>query len=297
MSFAILPPELLDAIFEPLPTSTLAAVSTTCSSFTASADRHLYRHISLSSHARNLSAVYTLAAQPHLSSLVRTFSLDTDETEAHEFYVALQRALSQMRGLTSLELNVGISESWLLRDASCGETTRPYPHLQNFATSLIVDPNVFSFLLRTPSLLSLQLSSSVSHTDVSALQLPTEAIPKLSSYTGPASLLRHLSPRPLTTLLLSDDLTIEDVDYLRPAPRAPSQSAVTCGNGEDGCASPPTDVQVLSAITSAPPALMIEALAEACPHLTCLRVMTTCAFWEAPDLVSSIESFHRHSQD
>ncbi|KAH8106245.1 hypothetical protein BXZ70DRAFT_427008 [Cristinia sonorae] len=287
MSFTALPPELLDDIFHSLPTSSLLALATTCSSFTPSADRILYRHIALSSHTHNLNAVHTLASHPALSSLVRTFTLDVDDADptTADFYVALQRALRHMEGLTSLELNVGINESWVLK---CGDRESAYPSLQHFSTSVIFDVNTISFLLRTPSLLSLQLSSSVSPSDVAALEIPTEAIPELESYTGPASLLRHLSPRPLTTLLLSDDLAIDDVQYLSSAARAPSSSAGTvascCMTIPDGCARPPTDVQVLSAITSASPAVMIEALAEACPHLTCLRVMTTCAFWEAPDL-------------
>ncbi|THH33770.1 hypothetical protein EUX98_g386 [Antrodiella citrinella] len=289
MSFASLPPELLDAIFLPLSTNALLAVATACSAFTASADRHLYRHLALSSHASNISAVHTLAAQKNLASLVRTFSLDADpyapDAVSQHFHVALHQALAHMEGLTSLELNIRINESWLLKDLSCGNSPTTYPHLQHFASSIIFDQNTVSFLLRAPSILSLQLSSSVAPSDIVALELPTDAIPKLTTYTGPASLLRHLSPRPLTTLLLSDDLKLDDVQYLSPSLRAPRPSP----NVDVTSASPPTDVQVLSAITSAPPVLIMEALAKACPHLSCLRVMTTCAFWEAPDL-----SFYTH---
>lgn len=284
MSFATLPPELLDAIFEPLSKPTLAALATTCSSFTACADRHLYRRLSLSSHARNLAAVHSLAARPLLASYVRTLDVDAEDDDVQGLCSALQQALGSLSALTSLELNVGTSDGWLLQGGAGGT----FPDLHHFATSLAFDSNLVAFLLRTPALVSLSLSSPVSPMDVSALVLPTQAVPKLTQYTGPASLLRHLSLRPLTTLLLSDDLTLEDVQYLRlqGGPRAPSLSANTSLTTDDGSAVPPTAVQVLSAITSAPPALMIEALAKACPDLTCLRVMTTCAFWEAPDLVS-----------
>ena len=282
MSFAALPPELLNAIFEPLSKPTLAALATTCSSFTACADRHLYRHLSLSSHARNLAAVHSLAARPLLASYVRTLEVDAEDDDVQGLCSALQQALETLGALTSLELNVGTSDGWLLQGGAGGT----FPDLHHFATSLAFDSNLVAFLLRTPALVSLSLSSPVSPMDVSALVLPTQAVPKLTQYTGPASLLRHLSPRPLTTLLLSDDLTLEDVQYLQGGPRAPSLSANTSLTTVDGSTVPPTAVQVLSAITSAPPALMIEALAKACPDLTCLRVMTTCAFWEAPDLVS-----------
>ena len=46
------------------------------------------------------------------------------------------------------------------------------------------------------------------------------------------------------------------------------------------------EMQVMSAMTSAPPAQLLEILAVAFPNLVCLRLMTTRALWDLPDLVS-----------
>ena len=287
MSLLSLPTELLNAIFEPLAAPSLAALATSCSSLTAVAYHQLYRHLSISSHARNLSALQSLANNPTLASLVRTFSIsvhDSDASVQHN-YVLLSRVLQDMTELTSLELLIGLDASWVLPIAS----TEPYHRLQHLTTSFIFDVNVAAFLSRTPQLLSLHLSSTFASSD--RVELSPNAVPKLSSYTGPASLISVLfssssdhSSRPITTLHLSGDLTLSDIDHLALSER--DQVGTDVRSGDDGCELGKPRIEVLSVITSTPPVIVLEALGKACPNLVCLRVMTTCAFWEAPDLVS-----------
>ncbi|CAL1702322.1 unnamed protein product [Somion occarium] len=280
MSFVDLPPELLDIIFQPLANASLAALAKSCSSFTDVANRRLYRHLSLSSHTHNLSAVRTLAERPYLSSLVHSFAISLNDADVvlHGYYVMLAKVLQDMPELMSLELLISPEASWILEKA----TSTPYPRLQHFTTSFMLDGNVAAFLLRTPQLLSLQISSTFSSSDI--VEIPSTAIPKLASYTGPASLLPTLfHSRPLTSLHLSGDLSLADIEHLAQGSRASSESVATRSD-DNGCELGKPRVEVLSAVTSTPPVIVLEALAKACPSLVCLRVMTTCAFWEAPDL-------------
>lgn len=285
MSLALLPTELLDAIFESLPQDTLAALSLASSFLNSSATRQLYRHLSLSSFAKNLEAVSTLASYPDLASLVRSFliTLDDSDNVSKDYYLTLGKALQNMSDLTSLHLQLDPDATWILQNPIPNASPIIYSRLEDFATSFVFDTHLVSFLDRAPSLLSLQLSSSFLPSDPATL--PTTAIPKLLSYMGPTSLLAQILPsRPITSLLLSGDLSLDDIQLLAHASRAPSSSVQGLDDGH-GCE--PVKVEVLSAITGVAPVLVLEALAKACPHLVCLRVMTTCAFWEAPDLVSS----------
>ena len=285
MSLVQLPTELLDVIFEPLPKNTLAALSTTSSFIGPCAIRQLYRHLSLSSYANNLHAVSTLASNPDLSSLVRSFfiSLDDSDVVSQDYYATLAKALQNMSDLTSLQLHIDTHASWVLQNTTPNASPIIYSRLQDFATSFEFDTHLAAFLVRTPALLSLQLPSSCSPSDTASL--PTTAIPCLASYTGPTSLLGQIIPsRPITSLHLSGDLALQDIELLARASRAPTSSV---RDAAVGSVCQPVKVEVLSAITSVAPVQALEALAQACPHLVCLRVMTTCAFWEAPDLVSS----------
>ncbi|KAI0921511.1 hypothetical protein AcW2_006460 [Taiwanofungus camphoratus] len=291
MSITTLPVELLDAICEPLATdpSTLSSLALTSTAVNPSVTRLLYRTLSVSTHARNLPVVGTLAARPALARLVHTFSITLDEAETalHPLYKQLQTALRRMPQLASLELLVDTHASWMLPGVDCD---LEYRCLEHFACSFPLDAHLSAFLGRLPSLRSLQLSAPA---PPNTSLLPSSYIPLLESYTGPGSLLPLLSPRPLTTLHLSGDLTAVDIpgtsgalpvgepppDFYETANWLASPDGETKDN-KDAVA----QVQVLSAITSAPPAQLLEALARAYPKLVCLRLMTTCAFWEAPDM-------------
>ncbi|OCH94253.1 hypothetical protein OBBRIDRAFT_723077 [Obba rivulosa] len=274
MSLTALPTELLDAIFDPLAAcnSTLTALARTCASLSPSATRLLYRDVSVSAYARNFSVVGTLAARPELAGLVRSFAVTVDDAneDSHaDLYKQLQRALRNMPRLAHLELNVHPDASWVV-DGGAGGIE--YAQLEHFATSFQLDTHLSSFLGRAPSLLSLQLSTpahSVPH-------IPHSCVPALASYTGPACLLPLFAGRPLTALHLSGELSPEDVSRFAAPTGAPWREA--------SAAHHKSPVRVLSALTSAAPAQMLEVLAAAFSDLVCLRLMTTSAFWDAPDM-------------
>ncbi|THG97656.1 hypothetical protein EW026_g4382 [Hermanssonia centrifuga] len=285
MSLAALPVELLEAIFEPLPPATLVALACTSADLYLTASRFLYRDLSISSYARNLTAVATLASQSHLALLVRSFTITIDDGEEHaddEYYSLLHQAVARMQELTSLEMHIDANSSWVL-DALPLQT-KPYSRLQHFASSFPLDTHTASFFLRTPSLQSLQLAPSSDY-----VTLASSAIPLLTTYTGPPSLLTQLLPsRPVSSLHLSGDLSLDDIEHLAVASGAPIPALSGAGpeygqtaNGDTGVIA---KIETLSTITSASPVAVIEALAKACPGLVCLRVITTCAFWETPDV-------------
>ncbi|KAH9951805.1 hypothetical protein B0H21DRAFT_192591 [Amylocystis lapponica] len=282
MSLSVLPAELFDAICEPLAShpSTLAVLARTSATLNASAIRVLYSSLTISSYARNLSAICTLASRPDLARLVRSFSITLSDHDAgfHSFYALLQRALIRMPQLVLLDLLVDASASWVLSGVQS-----LYAHLEHFSCSFPLDAHLSAFLARTPALLSLQISASSPALETIQPFAPSH-IPRLSSYTGPASLIPLLAPRPLTTLHLSGDLTLSDI----PQPDGASTNAQMLPDSvrpsQTDASTSGTQVQVLSAVTSVPPAPILAALARAYPSLVCLRLMTTCAFWEVPDM-------------
>lgn len=280
MSLVDLPAELLEVVFEPLAPSTLASLARTNGDLYASASRLLYRRVCVSTYARNLSAVNTLATRAHLSSLVRFFSISLVEgqDEVDETYFAmLYQAIQGMRHVTDLEVHIDSSLSWVLFDHARSLDLTHYPNLESFSCSFPLDTNVTRFLEGTPSLQSLQVAASPD-----AAVLAKTAIPFLTTYTGPACLLPQLlGSRPVTTLFLSGDLSVEDVESLAGTSSVPQPA----DGPERGSASAPEmhRIETLSAITSAPPVAVIAALTRACPNLTSLRVITTCPFWETPD--------------
>jgi len=287
MSLTALPVELLDAICEPLECnlSALASFALTCAAAYPSATRVLYRTVSVSAFAGNLPVVRTLATRPDLARLVHAFSITLSDADAvlRAFYVQLQTALRRMSQLESLELLVDSNASWVLSGLA-------NPHrIGHFVCSFPLDTHVAAFLARTPALRSLQISDPApSSTQV----LSEDHVPQLQSYTGPASLLPLLASRPLSTIHLSGDLRIEDIPqsagapiFFEPGSESNSHSypaPKNSGSGEG--AKGYEQVQILSAITSAPPASVLEALAVTYPSLSCLKLMTTSAFWESPDM-------------
>ncbi|KAI0829492.1 hypothetical protein BC628DRAFT_1315399 [Trametes gibbosa] len=310
MHLAALPVELLDAILAPLAPSpaSLAAAALSSAALNPSATRLLYRHLSLSDYAGNLSVIRLLASRPDLASLVRTFSVHLSDADPATLptYAHLQRALVRMTNLTSLALYVDASTSWILspphaQNGQMCEILRPdppfYPRLEHLTCNFPLDPHLAAFLGQLPSLISLQLASLLSDAEIESEPEPaflhSSHIPLLEAYTGPARVLPALASRPLRAVHLSGDLTLD----LLPSTSAPSaeeamshlrKAGATSNHPHHQHASPDTDtgtlLQVMSAITSAPPAPLLEALALAYPNLVCLRLMTTHALWDLPDL-------------
>ncbi|CCM02822.1 uncharacterized protein FIBRA_04934 [Fibroporia radiculosa] len=288
MSLSSLPIELLDAICEPLASNpaTLATLALTCTTFNACATRQLYRTLSVSAYARTLPIVQTLARRPDLAALVHSFALTLDDADFafRPFYVLLRSALGHMSHLVSLELLVDSNASWVLSSPSA---QFQLSQLEQFTCSFPLDMHVSAFLGRTPALRSLQISEPALP---SCQNLPDTHIPLLESYTGPASLLPLLASRPVSTIYLSGDLRLEDIPQPSGAPNAREIELnlypypAPKNSDSDGGIKRREQVQVFSAITSETPAPLLEALALAYPGLVCLRVMTTSAFWDAPDM-------------
>ncbi|KAI0751403.1 hypothetical protein C8Q80DRAFT_573733 [Daedaleopsis nitida] len=310
MALAALPVELLDAVLAPLipAPAALAAAARTCSALNPSATRLLYRHVSISAYARNLPLVSLLATRPDLAARVRDFSIHLDDIEPDILptYNDLQRALQHMTNASSLALYVDASSSWIL-SPSQGETgqktsdvliPRPafYPRLEHLTCNFSLDAHLASFLGHLPALISLTLSSVLSdvdpesdpdHSPLPRVHIPPSHIPLLEAYTGPAHLLPTLVSRPLKVVLLSSDLTIDLVPTMG-APTHPNAMSDPLSRDRnphiDPTPSADSQLQVLSAMTSAPPAELLETLAVAFPNLVCLRLMTTRALWDLPDL-------------
>ncbi|EIW62112.1 uncharacterized protein TRAVEDRAFT_163902 [Trametes versicolor FP-101664 SS1] len=315
MELAALPVELLDAILAPLApnASSLAAAALSCAAINPSATRLLYRHLALSEYAHNTSVIRLLATRRDLAGLVRTFSVHLGDADpaARPMYSDLQRALARMTNLTSLALYVDASASWILSPPQAQKSEKSnilhpeppfYPRLEHLTCNFPLDAHLAAFLGQVPSLISLQLSSFLSDADVHSEPEPAHVhpshIPLLEAYTGPARVLPALSSRPLRAVHLSGDLTL---DLLPPNASAPSaeeamphlrQSGAIPDLDQSSRASTSTDadtdtgalLQVLSAMTSAAPAELLETLALAYPNLVCVRLMTTRALWDLPDL-------------
>ncbi|KAI0334719.1 hypothetical protein GY45DRAFT_1037347 [Cubamyces sp. BRFM 1775] len=312
MALAILPVELLDAVLAPLTPhpSALAAAALSCSALNPSATRLLYRHLSLSAYARNLSVVNLLAVRPDLAGLVRTFSVHLDDAEPAVLptYSDLQRALALMTNLTSLALYVDASASWILsppqgKKSQKGDILHPgppfYPRLEHLTCNFPLDAHLATFLGQVPSLISLQLASLLSNADADVQSepehvfVPSSHIPLLEAYTGPAHILPALASRPLRAVHLSGDLTLDLLPSSSGAPLAEDDPSRLRQSGAttDHISRAPTSsdntgalLQVMSAMTSAAPAQLLETLALAYPNLVCLRLMTTRALWDLPDL-------------
>lgn len=315
MELAALPVELLDAILAPLApdSSALAAAALSCAALNPSATRLLYRHLALSEYAHNTSVIRLLATRRDLAGLVRTFSVHLGDADpaVRPMYSDLQRALARMTNLTSLALYVDASASWILSPPQAQKSKKSnilhpeppfYPRLEHLTCNFPLDAHLAAFLGQVPSLISLQLSSFLSDADVQSEPEPAHVhpshIPLLEAFTGPARVLSTLSSRPLRAVHLSGDLTLD----LLPPMSAPSAEEAMPHLRESGAipdldqssrASTSTDaetdtgalLQVLSAMTSAAPAELLEALALAYPNLVCVRLMTTRALWDLPDLV------------
>ena len=193
------PPELLDSICSHLPTTDLVAVAGTNPTLNAVAQRTLYRHISITPAANNLSVLDTLAALPHTATHVRTFSLALHNEQPHTFYTQLAKALGHMTELTSLTLFLDAEASWVLNSEA------RYLNLASFASSFPLDSNLADFLSRTPAIVELQVGSALSTNDQSEINLPPTSIPNLVRFTGPHNTARVVVPqRPVEALFLSE---------------------------------------------------------------------------------------------
>ncbi|KAF8076162.1 hypothetical protein FPV67DRAFT_400982 [Lyophyllum atratum] len=260
MSLPQLPAELLDAICQLVQPLDLAALARTNSTIHPIAQRLLYRHLSVSSTSHDLQVVVALAKQPELAQHVRTFTLRLDSsTVFSSFYRLLGVALSGMTELTSLDLFVDSTASWILSEIQC-----TYPRLVHFGSSFALDNHVAAFLSKTEALLELEVDgASTTPNSLPAPTLPVASIPRLSQFVGSSHVASAIVPgRPVESIHLpSGDLTEEDVISL---------------------AKSTAHVVIFGATTSSLPMALLDSLSQRMPYLVYLRLMTTCNFSEPP---------------
>lgn len=267
MSLPALPVELIDNILQNVSTTDLVALSRTCTSLGPVAQRLLYRNIAVSPWSRNISVVAILAKRPDLAHYVRSFSVSAASTASPlfpAFYRLLATALSGMTEVTSLNLTVDSSTSWIL-----GKATQHvnFHRLQQFTCSFPFDFHVANFLEKTPALLELEVDSMPYEPCSSIPSISATTIPRLAQFVGSARVARVIVPgRPLQSIHLNEgDLVEEDVACLARAS---------------------ANVVVLGATASEPPVPLLESIARHLPHLAYLRIMTTYHFAHAPEMVS-----------
>ncbi|KAH9943100.1 uncharacterized protein BXZ73DRAFT_97155 [Epithele typhae] len=281
----------------------------------ASATRLLYRHLTLSDHAHNLSLLSLLASHPHLAAHVRTFTVHLDDVDSKLLpeYAHLQSALRIMTNISGLSLYVDCSASWVLSPPVTESSHKTdhvpisapavYSRLEHLTCNFPPDAHLTSFLGHTPSLISLALSSVILGVDVDSdledeppppprVQLPPSHIPLLETYTGPAYLLPTLVSRPLKALHLSGDLALELFASDTGAPsaaeamlrlrRTSARADHTRNTAIPSSDAPP--LQVMSAMSSSPPAALIDVLARVFPNIQYLRLATPYALSDFPSL-------------
>ncbi|RPD69759.1 hypothetical protein L226DRAFT_575407 [Lentinus tigrinus ALCF2SS1-7] len=221
----------------------------------SSASLLLYRHLPLCLPPQPLPHP-SPRRHPDLARLVRTCSIYLDDTEPAVLstYANLQRALHLMTNRASLALYSGQKS----RDVTLNPPASP-AHLPR------------KFLGRPPP------PSPPPPLPIPPTSPSSISSPQLSLYVD---LLPTLASRPLKFVLLSGDLTpaaAPSHDVMMPHLRGKFPLA--------DCA-PRTDsqLQVLSAMTSASPADLLDSLAISSPNLVCLRLMTTRSLWDLPDL-------------
>ncbi|KAF8901712.1 hypothetical protein CPB84DRAFT_1846704 [Gymnopilus junonius] len=260
MSVLLLPPELLDNISLHLLPAHLPSLAISNSRFCHVAQYHLYRNIYVDN--RNLSCVFTLARNPHIARHVRTFviRLRPFSNLLNAFYRLLATALSNMSGLTSLDISVDQGASWIIRTRD--DST--YHRLRRFASSFPLDNNVAHFLNKVHALVELDLDSLHNSPSFSLAELCPGALPRLTQFTGSAQAAQRIVPgRPVEHIHLnSGDLTEELAESL-----AKSTAAVT----------------VLAAATSSHSVSLIGTLTRCMEHLVHLRIVTTYNFSDAPE--------------
>lgn len=265
MPLQYLPAELLDNICHHALLPDLVALSRTSSLFYTVTQRLLYRHISIDSTSTSLAVVLSLAKKPHVARHVRTFAirLDPYTTVLRSYYRRLREALSNMSELTSLDISVDPTASWVLRMRS----NVKFPRLQHFASSFPLDSDVAHFLCRAEAIRQLEVDSFPTSDPIAPSNVPATAIPHLSRFIGSSQAAQAVIPgRPVEEIHLNSGDMTEDVVR--------------------GLAKSTASVLLLGASTSSLPLSLLGTLAEFMPQLKYLRMMTTYNFLDAPDAVS-----------
>ncbi|KAL1744390.1 hypothetical protein HDZ31DRAFT_82727 [Schizophyllum fasciatum] len=206
-----LPTEVLDRVCQYLSTADLVSISPVNLSLHLTASRLLYRDVQVSSTARGMSLLMTLARLPILAQHIRSFSISESPSKPllRPFYEVVARVLRTMPCLTSLTLALDHRASWILH--GCALT-----HLLHFRCTFVMDAFVASFLRATPLLHDLEIHSLAPNATETAITLSEHALPRLASFTGSSSAALVIVPRrPVHSVhLVSGDCTPDAVARL-----------------------------------------------------------------------------------
>ncbi|KAG6378483.1 hypothetical protein JVT61DRAFT_12743 [Boletus reticuloceps] len=199
-----LPVELVLAIANLVPLTSLPALARASSGLCHIAQSVLYRHVSAS---HNLAIVPLLARKPHIARHVRSFyiALDALAPLFSRFYSVLAGALHNMSDLHSLHLLVDANLSWVLRDPCV------YPNLVHFTCTFSFDDNVAAssntpqqFIGSSRAAALIVPGRPVNSIHLNDSTLTDDVIPLLARSTGPVLVLgavTNASPVPLLQLL------------------------------------------------------------------------------------------------
>ncbi|KXN87881.1 hypothetical protein AN958_07890 [Leucoagaricus sp. SymC.cos] len=267
-----LPLELLDNVVSHLPSTDLLACTRSSSSLAHTAQRHLFRNISLGATTKNPLIVLLLARNPRLARCVRSFQIRLEPRSPvfKSFYNVLAAALANMTGLTSLDLYLRPCSSSVLRKAILDPDVL-YPRLRQFTCSLPFDANVGEFLSKAPNLDSLSLDHIPTPEDRPLTPfIPSTVVPRLTQFTGPQHAALALVPgRPLVSVQIHDgDLTEEIVEILAGTSKS---------------------LLVFSASTSSPPLPILRSISNSMTKLMYLRLMSTQNFLDVPNRTFFLE--------
>lgn len=257
-SLSTLPVELVNILCDDLHPADLAALAATDVRLYRIAHRPLYRHLVIDNH--NLTCIFTLARNPHIAALVRSFSIRLAPCSflLRSFYRLLATALSNMNEITSLHVSIDQAASWIMAtrdDAS-------YHRLTHFSSAFHLDDNLVHFLNKTDALLELELDPRPSNPPL--LGLRDGALPLLKHFAGSSQAAQYLVPgRPVENIHLSAGDLTEEV--------AVSLSKSTAS------------ILVLAAATSSHSVSLIGTLTRCMEHLVHLRIVTTYNFSHLPD--------------
>jgi hypothetical protein len=253
-------PELLDHLFSFVAPAHLTAMARTSSAYRGAAQRILYMHLSLSS-TKNISCVFTLAVNPHVASYVRSFAISFDPVADHLYQQTLSQALANMSELTTLNIFIDRSASWVLSN----DTT--YPHLQRFACSFDLDCHVVAFINKSSSITELKIGSVP--LSESPITLSSVSLPFLAHFAGSALAAELIVPgRPVHSVDLDSGCLTDDIARNLAHSAAP--------------------IQALSANTSSHSLSLISTLTRCMKKLQHLRITTTLTFTDLPDTVGLI---------
>lgn len=268
MDVATLPIEVVDEVCDFLAVSDLLSLCITNTTFCASAQRLIFRNISLNSSRTAIGCLRSLSSSVRLAAHVRSFSLRLDDSTGllRGFLQTHRIALSMMSNLESLDINLPTSASWVL----LASKSAIYPRLTRLSCNFTLDASVSEFLGRAHALTQLQLGVCASN-NTPMSSSPSPSLPRLHRFIGSCEDAVCVVPgHPLQVVHLhSGELNLGVLKAL-------SQST--------------EPIEAFEAFNCPLTISMLSSIASNLPRLRHLRLMSMYHSYEQHDAVSSITS-------